>query len=167
MNKLTITGGSHYTDEKRREAAATYLVLGNLRATGKQCRVNERTLSDWVKSEWWHDLLQTLHYEKSVELDAKLSEVIDKALLNLTDRLDYGDLRIRPDGTTQRVPVSARDCAIIAAVGFDKRQILRNQPTSITGDSTQRLHDLAARLLVGFEDRGKQAGTIGSGATPY
>ena len=112
MKTLTVTGsasGSRYTDEKRREAAATYLVLGNLRATARQCRVNERTLSDWVKSEWWDSLLQTLHYEKGVELAAKLSEVIDKALLNLADRLDNGDAKIRPDGTTQRVPVSAKE----------------------------------------------------------
>ena len=153
MKKLTVTGGSRYTDDKRREAAATYLVLGNLRATAKQCRVNERTLSDWVKSEWWDSLLQTLHHEKGVELDAKLSEVIDKALWNLKDRLDNGDVKIRADGTTQRVPVSAKDCAIIAAVGFDKRQILRNQPTSITGDSTQRLRELAARLIANPENK--------------
>ena len=149
MGKLTVTrnaSGSRYTDDKRREAAATYLVLGNLRATARQTGVHERTLSDWVKSEWWNPLIQTLLYEKGVELDAKLTEVIDKALLNLTDRLDNGDVKMKSDGTMQRVPVSAKDCAIIAAVGFDKRQILRNQPTLITGNTNDRLYAIVESL---------------------
>jgi len=129
---LTHASGSRYTDENRREAAITYLVTGNLRATAKQSNVNERTLADWVRSDWWDGLLQSLHAEKGRELDSKLTQVIDRALDELADRLVNGDPKLTRDGSLVRVPIPAKDAAIVAAVMFDKRQILRNMPTTIT-----------------------------------
>ncbi len=35
----------------------------------------------------------------------------------------------------RRVPVSARDLAVIAGISYDKRRLSQNQPTSIKGDS--------------------------------
>ena len=155
MNKstaVTNTAGSRYTDIDRREAAVTYLVTGNLRATAKQTRVNERTLADWVKSDWWDDLLQTLHAEKGRELDCKMSQIIDRALDEVGDRLVNGDCKIGKDGSLVRVPIPAKDAAIIAAVMFDKRQIIRNLPTSIT-QSPDHLQRIAAKLLASASEK--------------
>ncbi len=143
---LTHASGSRYTDEDRREAAITYLVTGNLRATAKQSNVNERTLADWVRSDWWDALLQTLHAEKGRELDSKLTQIIDRSLHELADRLVHGDQQLTRDGSLVRVPIPAKDAAIVAAVMFDKRQILRNLPTRITHDPG-RLHRLAETLV--------------------
>jgi len=143
---VTKASGSRYTDCDRREAAITYLVTGNLRATAKQTGVNERTLADWVKSDWWDALLQTLHAEKGRELDSKLSQIIDRCLVEVGDRLMNGDCKIGRDGNLVRVPIPAKDAAIIAAVMFDKRQIIRNLPTAINQDAGH-LHRIAARLL--------------------
>lgn len=150
MNKYTAVTkatGSRYTDMDRREAAITYLVTGNLRATAKQTGVNERTLADWVKSDWWVPLLQTLHAEKGRELDGKMTQVIDAALHELSDRLANGDYKVGRDGTLIRVPVPAKDAAIVAAVMFDKRQILRNLPTQISYDAYENLNRIKEKLL--------------------
>ena len=143
---ITRATGSRYTDIDRREAGITYLVTGNLRATAKQTGVNERTLADWVRSDWWDALLHTLHAEKGRELDSKLSQIIDRALDEVGDRLVNGDSKIGKDGTLVRVPIPAKDAAIIAAVMFDKRQIIRNLPTAIT-QAPDHLHRLAAKLM--------------------
>ena len=127
----------------------TFLVTGNLRATATQTGVNERTLSDWVKADWWEPLLQTLHYEKGRELDSKLTQVIDRALDELADRLANGDQKLNRDGELVRVPITAKDAAIVAAVMFDKRQILRNMPTAITQDPGY-LHRVAEKLIADF-----------------
>lgn len=143
---ITKSTGSRYTDAHRREAAMTFLVTGNLRATATQTSVNERTLSDWVKADWWEPLLQTLHYEKGRELDSKLTQIIDRALDEVADRLVNGDHKIGRDGNIVRVPVPAKEAAIVAAVMFDKRQIIRNLPTAITQDKNH-LPRLAAQLI--------------------
>lgn len=149
---VTKAMGSRYTDIDRREAAVTYLITGNLRATAKQTGVNERTLADWVRSDWWDGLLQTLHAEKGIELDCKLSQIIDRCLDEVGDRLANGDHRIGKDGNLVRVPVPAKDAAIIAAVMFDKRQIIRNLPTAIHRD-TSHLHRIAANLMATLESK--------------
>jgi len=148
-NAITKSTGSRYTDSHRREAAMTFLVTGNLRATATQTGVNERTLSDWVKADWWEPLLQTLHYEKGRELDSKLSQIIDRALDEVADRLVNGDHKIGRDGNLVRVPVPAKEAAIVAAVMFDKRQIIRNLPTAISSDKDY-LPRLAAQLRAGL-----------------
>lgn len=147
---VTNATGSRYTDIDRREAAMTYLITGNLRATAKQTGVNERTLADWVRSDWWDSLLQTLHAEKGIELDCKLSQIIDRCLDEVGDRLANGDHKIGKDGNLVRVPIPAKDAAIIAAVLFDKRQIIRNLPTAINRD-TSHLQRVAANLIAGLE----------------
>lgn len=143
---ITKASGSRYSDANRREAAITYLVTGNLRATAKQTGVNERTLADWSRSDWWEPLLHKLHGEKGRELDCKLTQIIDRALDEIADRLINGDHKIGRDGALTRVPIPAKDAAIVAAVMFDKRQILRNLPTTIQKDASY-LPKLAQQLI--------------------
>jgi hypothetical protein len=154
---VTNAAGSRYTNVERREAATTYLITGNLRATAKQTGVNERTLADWVRSDWWDSLLQTLHAEKGIELDSKLTQIIDRCLDEVGDRLANGDCKLGKDGNVVRVPIPAKDAAIIAAVMFDKRQIIRNLPTSISRD-TGHLQRVAANLMASLESKTQGGG---------
>ena len=153
---VTSALGSRYTDIDRREAAVTYLITCNLRATAKQTGVNERTLADWVGSDWWDDLLQTLHAEKGIELDFNMSQIIDRCPDKVGDRLANGDHKIGKDNNLVGVPIAAKDAAIIAAVMFDKRQIIRNMPTAIHRD-TGHLQRVAANLIAGLKAK-KQRG---------
>jgi hypothetical protein len=55
-------------------------------------------------------------------------------------------------------PVGARDLAVVAAITFDKRQLLREAPTEISGSTgLERVNPLARRLLA---LNGKQPETV-------
>ena len=62
------------------------------------------------------------------------------------DRLEHGECVLDKDGQTRRVPVKARDAMLIAAISFDKRQIARSLPTSITDTKGGKLGMLRDQL---------------------
>ena len=70
--------------------------------------------------------------------------MLDKTLVALEDRLDNGDQVMTAMGL-QNVPLSAKDLIRLADVVFDKRQLVRNLPTQIDGDSS-KLASLAEKL---------------------
>ena len=66
-----------------------------------------------------------------------------------------GDVKLvkTRDGHEQhRVPVSAKDATVIAAIGYDKLRLSLNLPTSIRGSSGPDLEALARK----FEAMGKK-----------
>ena len=65
------------------------------------------------------------------------------------DRLEGGDYILdSKTGTIKRVPVKMRDAKTVMTDLFDKRQLLRKQPTKITESQTvdKRLEMLAERF---------------------
>lgn len=139
--------GSQYSNDERREAAANYVVMGNLSRVSRAVNIPRRTLFDWANSDWWQDLVQQIRHEKKDELDAEMSNAIHRAVQRTTERLESGDAYIAKDGEVAYKPVSGRDAATITGILFDKRQLLRNQATSIKTESTDaRLADLASKV---------------------
>ena len=114
--------GSKYSNEQRTHAALVYLTYGNLNKTSRAVNIPQRTLEDWTKTEWWRELTTKLREEKKDEFDAGFTRIIDKTIKTIENQLDSGE-------------VKARDAATIMGITFDKRQVLNNQPTSITGKS--------------------------------
>jgi transposase-like protein len=125
-----MSAGSYYTDEQRREAVAEYVVLGNWRKVAEATGIPQRTLGDWAKQPWFHTLLAEVRAEKGAELDGQLTRIIHKATDQLMDRLENGD-PVLIAGEVKRKPVSARDLAMVAAIVYDKRALLRDDPTAI------------------------------------
>jgi len=156
LSQLTKSQGSQYTDIQRREAAAHYTVLGNITKTADLCGIPARTINDWkLNADWWVDLVAKIRDEQKDEIDANLSRILRKSTAALEDRIDHGDEYITKDGSAARKAVSARDLSIVTGVVFDKRQIMRNLPTSIKAESTDaRLDQLAQKL------RDLQGGTV-------
>ena len=142
---LTRAPGSQYSDEQRINAVGHYLVLGNLRRVQDATGIPNQTLSDWSKSEWWHRAVGQIRAERNDELDNRLSAAVDKALDGIMDRLEHGDAQVI-DGEIRRVPVKARDLAVVTGVTFDKRQLLRSMPTSIN-QSAGGMDSLAGRMV--------------------
>ncbi len=138
--------GSQYTDEQKREAAAQFVVLGNMRKVSDVTEIPARTINSWkLESDWWGPLCTRIRDDKADELDSRASAVIDRAFNVIEDRLANGEtVYIGKDAIARQKPVTLRDAAWTGAVWFDKRQILRNQPTSIrAGDGTARLKQMA------------------------
>ena len=82
-------------------------------------------------------MVSRIRDEKKDEIDGKLSGIIEQAFDVVKDRLANGEtVFVGKDAQERKKPVTARDATWIGAVSFDKRQIMRNQPTAITSNST-------------------------------
>ena len=125
-----MAAGSHYSEEQRREAVAQYVVLGNWRKVAEATGIPQRTLGDWSKQPWFHTLIAEVRAEKGAELDGQLTRIIHTATDQLMDRLENGD-PVLVSCELRRKPVSARDLAMVAAIVYDKRALLREDPTAI------------------------------------
>lgn len=147
MHATLAEPGSQYSDIQKREAIGVYLVHGNIQKVSKIVNIPDRTLYDWSKKEWWLELVAEMREENKEELDAMFSKGITDAVGKLSDRINYGDAYVTKDGDVALKPMTGRDLATVTGIIFDKRQLLRNQATSIKAESTDsRLNSLAEKV---------------------
>ncbi len=133
MNKPLANQGSKYTDKIRREAIGLFVVTGSYKTTAKMLNIPHTTVCQWGKYEWWLNEIAQVRAEKQDELDAQVTNSINKAIKSVDDRLELGDTYIHPKtGEIAYKPVSCRDSATVLGILYDKRQIMRLLPTSIT-----------------------------------
>ena len=122
----------HWSEKKQLEVVTTYLALGNLAETSRVCNVPLRTLDTWKKAPWWAELVTSIQSGEGQRADNKMSKTIDKALDLIMDRLEQGDYQYdQKTGRLVKVPLKARDLERVASGLFDKRQLIRKQPTNI------------------------------------
>jgi len=141
-----VEKGSKYSDVDRRRAALEYSLTGSLTKVASRTGIPRKTLSDWKnKSDWWVEVIAKVRHQKEAIILANDEEVIDKAHREIVDRLDNGDVqlvRTKNGVELHRVPVKAKDAAVIKGISDDKRRLSLNQPTSIQGKTTS-IADLA------------------------
>lgn len=140
----------YYPEEKKLEAAALYAMTGDPVRVHELCGVPTSALRGWMKQPWFQDVLSEIKQENNERLDAKLTEIVQKSQDLILDRLENGDYRVTKDGDEYRLPVGIRDLALVSAISVDKRQIVRNKPTSITqhqGGNTNTLEQLAQTFI--------------------
>lgn len=129
----SLSGGkSPYSPEIRARAVYFATLLGNPRKAAKALNIPFRTVYDWTKSDWWNELETRLKNQAAKSLEAKFTALIRKSLEIVEDRLDHGDPKVDKDGREIRQGVSAKDAALIQCQLFDKRALLRGDPTSRT-----------------------------------
>lgn len=137
--------------EKKRIEVATAHAMGLKApmievATG----VPAQTVRHWRLQDWFKDLVEELRREDDHSTDAKLTKIVDKALDTVVDRLENGDFMFDPkSGDFVRKPLLAKDVTKIADTMFDKRNLLRGKPTSISGKQEQ-ISDRLAKLAIEF-----------------
>jgi hypothetical protein len=108
------------------------------------------TLTKWKHALWWNELVDDIQSGDNQKADNKMSKVIDRALDIIVERLEQGDYQYdQKTGKLVKVPLKARDLERISSGLFDKRQLLRKQPTNIKADTltqTDRLLQLAEQF---------------------
>ncbi len=114
---------------------ADYVVTGNATKTAALHNIPRQTIDGWIKSDWGVELVGEIRHEKSEELDANLTKLIDAAFEQSQDRVENGDYRLTKDGKLIRVPMGGYQLVISGATAYDKRQLHRNQPTAISDNS--------------------------------
>lgn len=133
-------------------AAQAYVRLGSYAAVGRELGIPATEVQRMARSIWWQDEVAAYQREQQAVLDARLTQLLGKTMEEIEDRLQYGETKIGKEGGTYQVPVSASALASLANVIFNQRQIIRNQPTSIAGD-TQKLQALSEKLrMLGAKD---------------
>jgi len=144
-----------------------YVVLGNQTKVSELHNIPLTTVHEWIKSEWGVALTEEIRNEKGPELDANFTKLIEVAFDEAEDRIKNGDYRLvktkkavkHDDGSLEvaedyelkRVPMNGKDLIVGGAVVYDKRQLHRNQPTSIQGKAESK-----EDLLKKFADIAKE-----------
>lgn len=122
---------------------------GTSRATAcKLTGIHRRTFDRWRDKEWFSQAIDLIRKQLDDQLDGKMTKVINKTIDKLYDRIDTGDAVVQRNGELVYKPVTAKDAAIISSIFFDKRNLLRNKPTSITStqSTNEHLQTLASRF---------------------
>lgn len=141
-----------YPEKTKIEVVTLYAVTGNIPKVSSLTKVPVDTISKWRKQQWFQELLVEIREENNEKIDAKFTEIIEKALELVYDRMINGDFAVHPKtGELIRKPVSMRDLTIVSAINVDKRQLLRGLPTSRTesvnnGDKLAKLAETFIQL---------------------
>lgn len=93
--------------------------------------ISYNTVNQWKKHGWIYEAVEIAKELVQEKIDRRLTGVIDKALTNLDKQLEKGEEIVTKTGTIMKKAVCAKDNALIAAIAFDKRQLLRGEATQI------------------------------------
>lgn len=142
-----------YTEKDHRAAVIAWLTYGVMSKVSDLLDIPETTLCAWKNdTTWWHVLSEDYRSEISVKIKAEVDETIELAFSEMNDRLRGGDYVVIKDQLIRK-PVSARDAGWIAGVMVDKRQVLNNQPTTISGN---HMDSKLAETIAALEEVGKR-----------
>jgi hypothetical protein len=126
-----------YTPEQKLSAVMAYVVTGCSIKAGEMTGIPNATIRYWKsQAPWWPETIAKLRKQKQDELDGRFTGVIHKAIGEVEDRLDNGDQVVDKNGNLVRRKMSGKETATTLAILFDKRQMLRGDPTSRTEKTT-------------------------------
>jgi hypothetical protein len=112
--------------EKKIEVVTQWLVLGNLRQVSAVSGVSYDLVRQWRGEAWWAELEAEIRQSQSIEMDTKLSKIVEKSLEATLDRVENGDfIYDQKSGQIRRKPASLRDVHSVAKDLLDRREILR------------------------------------------
>jgi len=143
--------------ELKIQAAVCYMITGTVNGVERMTGIKHQTVAEWKnKSQWWPLVLAKVKKDKQDELDAEITALIHKSTFELHDRLENGDEVLLKDGSGETASVesfsrklSGKDIASIINTLYDKRAMLRGDPTSISAKATST--DVIEELKKTFE----------------
>jgi len=126
------------------ELVQLYLATGNLALTAATLQIPEQTARAWKAQPWFKQAIDEFRSSESLELDAKLKKVVDKATDALLDRIDNGDYQYdQKTGQLVRKPISARDASKVTTDMLDRRDILQGKKPIQEDSSNKTIEKLA------------------------
>lgn len=127
--KKKHTKGQHWPIEKKIEVVSQYLVLGNASLVSAVTGVGPVIIRQWKMQPWWKELEKEIRTTQNIEMDTKLSKIVDKSLDAVLDRVENGDfIYDQKTGEIRRKPASLRDIHRVSMDSLDKRELLRENP---------------------------------------
>jgi hypothetical protein len=138
-------------------ACRYYATVGNIAATARRYHTTVYEIKKLMSTAWWQDESARIKKEALVLCDLGYTQLIDKSIEQLNDRLDHGEIesvKYDEDGnvvSVKRKPLTSFALTRINELAFVKRQLIRNEPTAIPGESgaltvlAQKLRALGAK----------------------
>lgn len=118
-----------WSDKKKIEVVTTWLALGKVPMVEAVTGVPSATIKQWKLQPWWLEMVNQIQTDSDQELDTKLSQIVDRSLDAVNERIEHGEFILdSKTGTVKRVPVKLRDVSRVAVDLLDKRDILRAKP---------------------------------------
>lgn len=153
-NKKTKQGQpGHWSEKKKLECLTTFLTTGKLSLTSAMTGVPVETLRVWKRSDWWATNAAEMQQEGNIELDQKLTKVMDKALEAVMDRLENGEYMYDPrTGKVKRIPAKLRDTGKILNDMIDKKQLIKKTVRDNTDTKQQITADHLVQLAKAFAE---------------
>lgn len=126
------------------QAVHLFAQCGSFAEVSRQMGKTLYELQKLSRTSWWQEEFNLLRREETALSNVKMSRILDKSLEELSERLEFGDTVVN-EGQTFNIPIPAKDLVRIIDVIFNKRQLIRGEPTMIEGDN-KKLADLAEKL---------------------
>ena len=134
-----------YTADEKLAAVLAYVMTGSIRGVVRLTGLKQQVVSDWKNnSSWWPDAYANVKKQKQEEVDGTLTSIIHAAAGGIMDRIMHGDEVIDKNGDPVRRKMSGKELAWVMGITFDKRALLRGDPTSRTEkvDQTSLIEEL-------------------------
>ncbi len=142
--------GNAWSHQKRVEVATAHAMGLSAPMIQAATGVSAETIRHWRMEEWFKELIEELRRDEDIQVDAKLTKIVNKSLETIVDRLENGDFMFDPkEGEFRRKPLNARDVVKVADIMFDKRNLLRGKPTTISGK--EQISDRLLKLAEDFK----------------
>jgi len=144
-----------HSEEDRIKAATVYAITGKASETERITGIPALTIRQWKTKEWWPRIIERIREEKDDEFDVKFTQIVDKTVTQLNDRLDNGDyVYDNHTGQLIRQPIKGKDLGVITSIYVDKRELLRGKATvtldqASMKDRLDRIADDVRRLAAG------------------
>ena len=131
--------GRRYTEEEKRSAVAAYVICGTIMGAARATGFPRETIQSWKdrNSNWWDEIEAEIWDTHEDSLRAGIHEIIVEGLKQGFDRVQNGDERVTTKGEKIRVLMSGKDINIMTGTMYDKLNISRGRPTSISAAANQ------------------------------
>jgi hypothetical protein len=92
--------------------------------------VSHELIRQWKAQPWWKELENEIRQTQNIEMDTKLSKIVDKSLDAVLDRVENGDfIYDQKSGEIKRKPAALRDIHRVATDTISKRELIRGNAT--------------------------------------
>ena len=138
-----------YTAEEKLQAVTAYVMTGTAVGAARVTGQLADTIREWKNhSSWWPDAYIQAKKERQEEMDGVMTAIVHEAGYQVLDRIQNGDEVIDKDGNVVRRKMSGKELATVMGITYDKRSLLRGDPTSRTEkvDTKQILDDVREQL---------------------
>lgn len=142
--------GSKYPPEQKLFVVTAWVMTGSLKEAARLTGTHLDVVQTWKKRAlWWDDAVIEVKRRKQEELDGALSELVHGSVAMLRERIETGNPYLRANGEIHWVPLTTRDILFMLTQTFEKRALIRGDPTSRTErtSSDARLEKLQKKML--------------------